>query len=172
MSGKRWIIGVLACLAFKGLAGPLTEVEITPDPVQNGSQIFTLRMTPGETRTYDVLVFDCVYHQEFVPKTSDRTDRKKAHEPQAFTVRRRDVKMVEELDVNISFRVPIALDRLKEMYGPNAFDPEHPVTISRIKISAMNSGVVVWWYEFDAKGLHRPVETGGEKALKKEGLVP
>lgn len=172
MSGKQWIIGILTCLAFKCLAGPLTEVEITPDPVQNGSQILTFRMTPGETRTYDVLVFDCVYHQEFVPKTSDRTDQKKVHEPQAFTVRRRDVKMVEDLDVNISFRVPVDLDRLKEIYGPTAFDPEHPVTISRVKISAMVSGVVVWWYEFEAKGVHRPTETGGEKALKKEGLAP
>ena len=172
MSAKQWFIGVMACLAITGKAEPLTEVEIIPDPVQNGSQIFTLRMTPGETRTYDTLVLDCVYHQEFVPKTSDRTDQKKMHEPQVFTVRRRDVKMVDELDVNISFRVPVDLGRLKEMYGPTVFDPDHPVTISRIKISAMNSGVVVWWYEFEARGLHRPAQTGGEKALKQEGLAP
>ncbi len=166
----RSLVVVLAWSWVLGCqAGPLTEVEITPDPVQNGSQVMTLRMTPGETQTYDVLVFDCIYHQQFIPKTSDQNARAKAHEPEVFTVRRKDVKMVEELDVNISFRVPLDLAKLKEMYGPLAFNPDYPVTISRIKISAMKNGIVVWWYEFDAKGTHTPTQTGDGKSDAKGG---
>ena len=162
----KWMMSVVLalCCVLTGQAGPLTEVEITPDPVQNGSQIFTLRMTPGETRTIDTLVFECVYHQEFVPRTSDQSSSKIAHEPEVFTVRRKDVKMIEELDVNISFRVPISLARLTEMYGTTAFNPAIPVTVSRIRVSAVVKGDVIWRYEFDAKGLHKPVE--------KEGRVP
>lgn len=164
MARIHWLFFGIAVCAAACQAGPLTEVEITPDPVQNGSQIFTLRMTPGETRDYEALVFDCVYHQEFVPRTSEPSARKKVYEPEVFTVRRRDVKMVEELDVNISFRVPMDLAKLKEMYGDKVFDPAYPVTISRIKVSALKSGVVVWWYEFDAHGLHHPTKTGAEQA--------
>ena len=163
MHGKWMLAGCYLGWALTGWAGPLTEVEITPDPVQNGTQIITLRMTPGETETLDLLVFDCVYHQEFVAQTSDQDSRKKVHEPEVFTVRRKDVKMVEELDVNISFRVPVDMAKLSEMYGSTAFNPKYPVTISRIKVSAVRGGVVVWWYEFDAKGLYKPTATGGEQ---------
>lgn len=172
MSGLRSLFMMVAMAALGCQAGPLTEVEITPDPVQNGSQIFTVRMTPGETRTYELLTFDCIYHQEFIPRTSDPKTQKKVHEPEVFTVRRKDVKMVEELDVNISFRVPLDLAKLQEMYGLNAFNPEHPITVSRMRISAIKSGVVVWWYEFEADGLHKPKETGAEAASRKEDATP
>jgi len=168
MFGKWMVTGCLLGWALGSHAGPLSEVEITPDPVQNGSQIFTFRMTPGETKTYDLLIFDCIYHQEFVPKTSDQVTRKKVHEPEVFTVRRRDVKMIEELDVNISFRVPVDMAKLIEIYGSTAFDPKYPVTVSRIKISAVNGGVVVWWYEFESKGLFKPADTVGEISGKKD----
>lgn len=172
MSHRSWLVALLVGIAMPGYAGPLTEVEITPDPVRNGSQVLTVRMTPGETCTYDSLVFDCVYHQEFVPRTSDNGKTLKVHEPEVFTVRRRDVKMVEELDVNISFKVPVDPARLKEMYGPNAFNPDVPVTISRIRISAMKNGAVAWWYEFEARGLHKPTATGAEESFEKEYSKP
>ena len=163
MTAARFRMGgmiALVAAALRVAASPLAEVEITPDPVQNGSQIITVRMTPGESKTYDLLVFDCIYHQEFVPDTSDRTTRAKAHEPEVFTIRRRDVKMVEELDVNISFRVPLDLARLKEMYGETAFDPKYPVTVSRLRVTAMLGDAVAWRYEFPAKGTHKPVDKG------------
>jgi hypothetical protein len=164
MVGRKLVAAFLLAWALNGQAGPLSEVEITADPVQNGTQIFTLRMTPGEAGVYDLLVFDCTYHQEFVPETSDQGSRKKVHEPEVFTVRRRDVKLVEELDLNVSFRVPIDKARLVEIYGETAFDPKFPVTVSRIRVSAMKAGVVVWWYEFPARGLFKPKETGAYKA--------
>lgn len=160
-----WVAGALACHA-----GPLSEVEITQDPVQNGSQITTVRMTPGETRLLDTLVFDCVYHQDFVSRTSDQSPSWVNHEPAVFTVRRKEVKLVEELDVNVSFRVPVAMERLVEMYGPTAFKAGTPVTVSRIRISALVKGVVLWRYEFDAKGLYRnPAQAGGDGAASGAG---
>ena len=158
--------------AFTTLAGPLTEVEITPDPVRDGQQTFDVRLTPGETRTYDKLTFDCVLHQEFPKTTTDQRSGTQIHEPAVFTYRRRDVKMVEELDVHISFQIPISLERLTEIYGATTFNTNYPVTVSRMTISAAQKNDTVWSFEFKAGGVFTPGTPASEQANPKPGKQP
>jgi hypothetical protein len=147
--------GVLV-LAAIGVAGPVSEVEITPDPPLDGLQTFDVRFTPGETRTYDKLTFDCVLRQEFPKNTTDQRSGVQVHEPEVFTYRRRDVKMVEELDVHVAFKVPVSTDRLKEIFGLTAFNTNYPVTVPRMTITAEAGGKKVWSLVCETKGILRP----------------
>jgi hypothetical protein len=153
------ILSVLSVLglACASLAEPVREVEVTPDPVRDGQQTFDVCLTPGETRTYDKLTIDCVLHQEFPKATTDQQAGTQVHEPAVFTYRRREVKMVEELDVHISFKVPMSFERLKEIYGATTFNTNYPVTVSRLVVTALVKDVKVWSFEVKAEGRQTPV---------------
>jgi len=144
-----------AALAAAVRAGPLSEVEITADPVQKGQQIYTVRMRPAETRKYDKLVFECVYRQDLPWEMTNEARRIKIHEPASFTYPRKDVKMTEDLDCYISFRVPIGMELLQETWGKTLFDPCQPVRISRMRISGIVSNAPLWTVEVEADGLHK-----------------
>lgn len=149
-----WLVVGLMMLTGPVSAGPVSEIEVTPDPIKNGQQIFTVRFTPSQTYTYDKLVFDCTYHQEFPSQSSHQLGGKKVIEPAAFTYRARDVKMVDSLDCNISFRVPIDMAKLIETHGQHAFNTNYPATISKIKVTATDREVALWSYELKPEGLH------------------
>lgn len=152
----RTTFGVLTfLLACGACAEPVREVEITSNPPENGQQILNVRITPGQTVTYEKITIDCVLHQEFPSESTHKNREIKIHEPAVFTHRRKDVKMVEELDVNISFRVPVGMNRLMEIYGMTAFNTNYPVTVSRMIISATSKGGS-WSYEIPASGAHKP----------------
>ena len=146
---------VVFLFSFIGLthAGPVSEIEVTPDPLKNGNQIFTFRFSPAETRTYDVIVFDCTYHQEFPNPSSHQPNAIKIIEPAVFTYRSRDVKMVDSLDCNISFRVPRDIQKLVESYGEHLFNTNYPAIISRIKVTAFEKETALWSYELKPEGL-------------------
>ena len=136
-------------------AGPLREIEITPDPVLGETQVFTVRMTPGETCLYDKMLFQCFYHQEFKSQATDTQGAKVVHEPEFFTYRRRDIKLVDDLDTHISFRVPISTAKLIDMFGLTAFNTNAPVTIAHMVISAYTNEGRAWSYDLKADELRK-----------------
>lgn len=137
------------------LADPVREIEITSTPPRDGQLIMDVRLTPGQTAQYEKLTFECVLRQEFPSEATHRKRELNIHEPAAFTYRRKDVKMVEDLDTHINFKVPISFDRLVEIYGQTTFNTNFPVTVSRVVISAM-SKALSWSYDIPANGVHRP----------------
>jgi hypothetical protein len=146
-------LGFMSCCV--ALAEPVREIEITSTPPENGQQTFTVRFTPDETVEYEKLSFDCVLQQAFTNEATDQAKGLKIHEPGVFTYRRKDVKMVTDLDANISFRVPVSLDRLQEIYGQTAFNTNHPVRVARMVITA-SGPLSTWSCEIPAEGVHHP----------------
>ena len=147
------VAGVL--IAVVCLAGGVREVEISYDPPARGQQIYTVRLRPDLTCSYDKILFECVLHQEFQWAVTNEQKRIKIHEPAIFTFRRPDVKLVDDLDCFISFRVPVALEKLKEIYGLTAFRTNVPVTVSRMKISGIVSNQPLWVIDTPAAGFHK-----------------
>ena len=145
---------LLSCV-LAAAAGPIREIEITPDPVQGDLQVFTVRITPGETRVYEKMLFECIYHQEFASQATESQGAKVVNEPESFVYRRRDVKLVDDLDTHISFRVPISHAKLRDMFGLTAFNTNAPVTISRILITAFTTEGKAWALDLKASGLHK-----------------
>lgn len=156
---QGWIFILLLTMIRLACANPVSEIEVTPDPVKNGQQIFTFRFNPGETHTYDIVTFDCTYRQEFPNKSSHQPGSIKIVEPAVFTYRSRDVKMVDSLDCNISFRVPIDFHRLLEIYGEHSFNTNYPAVVSRIKVTAFEKETVLWSHELKPEGLHEFPDT-------------
>lgn len=152
---RMTFVALAALLGSRALAEPVREIEITAVPPENGQQILNVRFTPGQTVTYDKITLDCVLHQEFPSDATHKPKEQKVHEPVVFTYRRKDVKMVEELDVHISFRVPVGMDRLMDIYGLTAFNTNYPVTVSRVVITA-SAKEGAWSCEIPATGIHRP----------------
>lgn len=148
--------GVVFLAVAAVMADPIREVEVTTDPPDKGQQMITIRMTPGETATYDVVAFSCVYRQVFASETSDQTGKTVVHEPEKFVYRRKDFKMVDDLDCHVSFRVPVSLDRLKAIYGDTTFRTNAPVTIPRLTVSASVNKQVQWSFEVPTSGTHKP----------------
>lgn len=148
---------VLACLTWaqSGSADPVREIEITPDPAAGSQQIFNIRIKPGETRFYDRMTFDCTYRQEFVSQATDTPGAKVVNEQYSYTYRAREIKLVDDLDKNIAFRVPVGLPKLKEMFGLTAFTTNSPVTVSQIRITAFTAEGKAWSYDLKAEGLHK-----------------
>jgi len=151
---RGWLILFLTVISSLANASPVSEIEVTPDPLKNGTQIFTVRFAPGETRTYEKITFDCTYRQVFPNPSSHQSSGNKIIEPAVFTYRSRDVKMVDSLDCNISFRVPIDVQKLQEIYGEHLFNTNYPAVVSRIKVTAFEKEVALWSYELKPEGLH------------------
>ena len=123
------------------------EIEIRSELTVPGKMDFTVRLLPRKTQMVDRLSFACVYHQEF--PWEDIRGRKsiKVHEPVAFTYRRRKVKLVQDLDTYISFRVPMDRKKLEATYGRQTFNDDHEITIERMRISAFVQDRKLWSHE-------------------------
>jgi len=154
-----WFIFFLSALTCIANAGPISEIEVTPDPVKNGQQIFTFRFSPAETHTYELIIFECTYRQEFPSPSSYLPVGGKIIEPATFSYRSHDVKMVDSLDCNISFRVPIDIQKLAEIYGEHLFNTNYPAVVSRIKVTAFEKETVLWSHELKPEGLHEFSDT-------------
>lgn len=151
----RWSTVLFIAYVLAATAAPVREIEITPDPVLGDTQVFTVRITPGETCVYDKMLFACFYHQEFASQATETRGAKVVHEPEFFTYRRRDVKLVDDLDTHISFRVPISRAKLVDMFGVTAFNTNAPVTIAHIVITAYTNESRAWSYDLKAEGLRK-----------------
>ncbi len=153
--------------AFAGLQMVAQEIkilDITTEPEDTGKVIYTVMITPGRTDTIELLTFECTYQQTF--PFEDSTGRKvnKIHEPVSFTYKTRNIKLVNELDAYINFRVPLKLELLKPIYGEKTFNENFPVRISTIKITAKNGDNILW--EHTVPGGGRFVWDEATKKLK------
>ncbi len=150
----RWVLAGLL-LGSAGVAGAagikLIEVKSDP-PLPSGKQIWSFRMTPSETRDYDLLVFECVLRQEYQKKGSDGAVRRVVVEPASFVYRERNVKMVEDLDKHISFWAPLGMADIQQAYG-KMFQTNAPVTIARFRITAVAEGKEIWTVEAPTSGV-------------------
>lgn len=134
----------------------VSQWEVTSDPPSGGRQVFTVRMTPSETAAYDLLLFECTLRQEYVRTDSSGAARRRVTEPAVFAYRERDVRMVRDLDRHASFRVPVGVAEARAAFGETLFVDDAPVTISKMKITALREGRPVWTVEGPAAGVHRP----------------
>ena len=150
----RRLPAIAAALALASLAGAaggsrpgVRQVWISVDPPRNGQQVLTVRMAPSVTSDYEMLLFRCSLHQEFAWRGTDGKETIRKIDPATFEYRERDVKMVQDLDKYVSFRVPVDLDELRRAYGRTTFATNAPVTISRVKVTAMAGGNDAWSFE-------------------------
>lgn len=154
-NGARRALAVAAFLFAAGAAaaGGIKLVEVKSDPpLPSGRQIWSFRMTPSETRTYDLIVFECVLRQEYEKKGSDGKTRRMVVEPATFVYREKNVKMVEDLDRHISFWVPLGREEIQEAYG-KLFQTNAPVTIARFRITAVAEGQNAWTVDAPTSGV-------------------
>lgn len=141
--------------AFAGLQMAAQEIkvlDITTEPEDTGKVIYTVMITPGRTDTIELLTFECTYHQKFPFEDSTGKKVNKIHEPVSFTYKTRNIKLVNELDSYINFRVPLTLELLKPIFGEKTFDEKSPITVSTIKITAKNGKDILWEYTVPASG--------------------
>jgi hypothetical protein len=143
-----------AAIAVQAQTNWVREIEITSEPEAGGQQDFNVRITPARTHACSNIEFECVYRQVFPWTDAAGRKSRKIHEPVVFTYRRPDVKAVNDLDLNISFRVPVSLDRLGIIYGPKVFNGGFPVAVDRMRISGRAPDGVLWSCEVKASGKH------------------
>jgi hypothetical protein len=149
-------IGVFLALGAGAVRANVTnwirEIEITPDPIRDGHQIFAFRFMPDKTASYDLIAFECTYHQEFPWEDVRGRKYTKIHEPVTFVFRRAGPSFVNDLDAYINFRVPMAMPLLIQSYGPTTFNKEAPISISTIAIVATVNGQTAWSVKLPSKG--------------------
>ncbi len=146
------LIFCLFLFCLSAISQEIQTLEITTEPEDSGKTIYTLRITPGMTENIDVLSFECIYHQEFPFEDSSGKKYTKIHEPESFTYREKNVRLVDELDKYFNFRVPLTLQLLIPIYGDKTFNDKYPVTVSTMKIKAQKDGKKLWEHKIRAQG--------------------
>ena len=152
---KRTLLLILLAATVTAVAAerPLfSEIEVSSEPGEDGVRVYTVRLAPDRTATYDLIVYDCVYRQEFPWENFRGKKYTKVHEPVSFVYREKVPRLVAELDHYTNFRVPLSMERLVAAYGHKVFNKDEAVTVDRIRISALKGGVTQWIYEVPAQG--------------------
>lgn len=145
-------VAILLVVVNITLAEWVSKIEIQVDPIKDGTRIYTFKFAPEKTQEYDYINFECIYHQE-IPWVNPRGEKyTKIHEPVSFSYRRKSVRFVADLDSYICFRVPFDYNDLCERYGPNVFHANYPITVPRIKITAVTNNVPAWSIELSGEG--------------------
>jgi len=153
----------MALLAVAASAGEewFREIDIRSEPAPRGHQDYSVTFTPARTHTCSKVVFECIYRQVFTRTRADGKKAEKIHEPARFKYERTDVKAVDDLDLQISFRVPASMERLEAIYGPKAFNRSCPVSIDRLRITGESPTNTMWCFEL------KPGKTYDKAALAK-----
>jgi hypothetical protein len=125
----------------------LRVAEITLDPPEKEQQVVSVRMTPGVTRAYTQLRFECIYRQEYDWTDSSGKQQRRVNEPVRFPYERDQVKLTDDLDAYVSFKMPIGIELLRSRFGSTTFRTDVPVTVARIRIEARDGETTVWAYE-------------------------
>jgi hypothetical protein len=60
--------------------------------------------------------------------------------------------MVEELDLNLSFRAPVSYARLAEAFGATTFRTNAPIVIDRLRIIGERGEARLWQQELKVPG--------------------
>ena len=152
---KRLALVACALAALPLLADDwLHTVKITIEPPDDGQQILNIRFTPAKTVTYDQLIFECVYHQQFAWHDERGKPTVKVLEPVVFIYRRAQARMVDELDFNASFRAPVSYARLTEAFGANTFATNAPIIVDRLRIYGERGDARLWEQELKVPGTY------------------
>ena len=130
----------------------LRAVQISIEKPDDGQQILTLRFTPNKSAEYDQLLVECVYQQQFPWQDEHGKIVTKVLEPIAFSYRRASVRMVADLDFNLSFRAPVSYARLAEAFGADTFRTTAPIVIDRLHIVAERGNARLWEQELKVPG--------------------
>jgi len=165
-----WLLS--AAVAWAGKTNWLREVEIKVDPEEDGKKIYSFRFMPDRTLKYDFIEFECFYRQEFPWEDVRGRKYTKIHEPVTFTYRCKNIRLVNDLDAYIHFRVPTSRKRLVKIHGEKAFNKEAPITVNRFRITGKAGKKVIWNLvlaaggKFDTRALteeHKEEKETGEK---------
>ncbi len=142
----KWICCLVVLLAVSiGYAeDPLKTFSASVDQPERGRQTVTVRMIPSATRTYDELLFEAVLGQRFMFKRADGSRKMRTFKPATFTYRDKNVRLVEDLEKYISFRVPVGQDEAKKAFGVKTFRDGVVIEILEIKIEAKFEGSTLW----------------------------
>lgn len=160
------------------MGGWFREIEVTAETEVEGKQDITVRLRPETTHHCDVIEFECVYHQEFPWEDARGKKYTKVHEPVSFLYRRTDVKLVNDLDLYISFRVPVDRKDLEARYGSTTFNKNAPITISRVRITGKVGRQALWSYvvplmaRLDATALARQEQPAVDATDQEEPVGP
>ncbi len=130
----------------------LESAEVTLGPVERGHQTVSVRLSPGVTRSYDRLRIECVYRQQFEWTDSAGKVRTRVHEPVRFAHERETVRLTQDLDLHVSFRMPIDVHLLRERYGTSTFRPDVAVQVPRVRLLALEGGKTLWAYDVPTSG--------------------
>ena len=169
---KRLALVFCALAATTGLADEwVRTIRIAIEPPEDGQRILNLRFTPNKTVEYDMLLIECVYRQSLPWQDEQGRSTFKILEPVVFTYRRPALKMVADLDLNMSFRVPISHARLADAFGSDTFKTNFPIVIDRLRIIAERGEARLWEQELQVPGLYeiktRPPKTPPPPPKKK-----
>lgn len=152
---KCLVLVLGSLVALNGLADDwLRTVKITIEAPDDGQQILNLCFTPNKTAEYDQLQIECVYHQQFPWQDERGKSVVKILEPVVFVYRRPSVKMVADLDFNMSFRAPVSYARLSAAFGADTFTTNAPIVIDRLRIIAERGEARLWEQELRVPGKH------------------
>jgi len=158
-----------ALVPAASLAGSwVREMEIKSEPESQGQKVCMVRFTPEKTVVYDEISFECVYRQEMPWEDIRGRKYTKTIEPVTFIFRRSSVAFVNELDADINFKVPVSYARLSEKFGLTVFNKAYPISINRIKITAVSAGAPAWQVELTGEG---KFDTREMTVLKEEPAV-
>jgi hypothetical protein len=150
---KRLLLALCALTALNSLADEwLRTVQISIEPPDDGQQILNLRFTPNKSAEYAQFRIECVYRQQFPWQDEHGTTVTKVLEPVVFVYRRSSVKMVADLDFNLSFRAPVSYARLAEAFGADTFRTNAPIFIDRLRIIAERGEARLWEQELKVPG--------------------
>jgi len=151
-------LSALVCPGAETNESWFQEIEILSEPAPKGHEDYSVRFTPAKTHRCSRIVFECVYRQRFPWKRADGKRVMKIHEPARFTYTRKAVKAVNDLDVQVSFRVPVTLEHLQRIYGKKTFNAKVPVVVDRVALRGYNGTNTLWSYELTTPGKHSAVE--------------
>lgn len=152
----------------------LRAAEVTFDPPgSDGLQVVTVRMTPGVTRAYDRLRFECVYAQSAPWTNSAGVVRSKTtFAPVHFEYERESIRLTTELDAYVSFRFPIGAEDLQSRFGPHAFRPGIPIQVAGLLVSGIHADRTLWTYRLPPTPGLRPITDAQRWDLRKKPEPP
>lgn len=155
---RSWLAAaaVVALLHVADSLAGFREVEIKTEPESQGAQVYNCRLLPDRTEQCSLIMFECVYRQEYPWESSDGKTATKVTEPATFAYREKDVKLVDDLNRHISFKVPVAMERLVAIHGRHVFNTNFPVVVDRVRITVHPVGAPKWTFEAATDAITEP----------------
>jgi hypothetical protein len=161
---------VLCAAAGSAAEGWFRAVEVGCETSVEDKLDVTVRFTPCRSHECSRIVFDCFYHQEFPWEDIRGRQYTKIHEPVSFQYQRDQTKFVNDLDVYVSFRVPVGRALLESKYGPKTFNKDSPITVTHLRVTGYADDKPLWTYDLPSKGKLDTAALEAQKDKKEPGL--